>query len=120
MARSVWKGPFVDGYLLKKAEAARSSGRHDVIKTWSRRSTILPQFVGLTFGVHNGHKHIPVMVTEEMVGHKFGEFAPTRMFYGHSSDRKAKRAAGPVAPGAAPAAPGTAAAAAPAGGTSQG
>jgi small subunit ribosomal protein S19 len=97
MARSVWKGPFVDGYLLKKAEAARSAGRHDVIKTWSRRSTILPQFVGLTFGVHNGHKHIPVLVTEEMVGHKLGEFAPTRTFHGHSGDKKAKRAA----PGAA-------------------
>jgi small subunit ribosomal protein S19 len=66
--------------------------RHDVIKTWSRRSTIMPQFVGLTFGVHNGHKHIPVMVTEEMVGHKFGEFSPTRTFHGHSADRKAKRA----------------------------
>jgi small subunit ribosomal protein S19 len=92
MARSVWKGPFVDGYLLKKAEAARASGRHDVIKTWSRRSTILPQFVGLTFGVHNGHKHIPVLVTEEMVGHKLGEFAPTRTFHGHSGDKKAKRA----------------------------
>ena len=74
MARSVWKGPFVDGYLLKKAEAARSSGRNEVIKIWSRRSTILPQFVGLTFGVYNGQKHIPVMVTEDMVGHKFGEF----------------------------------------------
>src|SRR5207245_5170174 len=120
MSRSVWKGPFVDGYLLKKAEAARSSGRHDVIKTWSRRSTILPQFVGLTFGVYNGHKHIPVLVTEEMVGHKFGEFSPTRMFYGHSSDRKAKRAAGPAAPGAA-AAPAAAAPAAPgSGGGSQG
>jgi small subunit ribosomal protein S19 len=103
MARSVWKGPFVDGYLLKKAETSRASGRHEMIKIWSRRSTILPQFVGLTFGVYNGQKHIPVMVTEEMVGHKFGEFAPTRMFYGHSSDRKAKRAsAGPAA--AAPAA----------------
>jgi small subunit ribosomal protein S19 len=97
MARSVWKGPFVDGYLLKKAEASRSLGRHDVIKTWSRRSTILPQFVGLTFGVHNGHKHIPVMVTEEMVGHKLGEFAPTRTFHGHSSDKKAKRSPGPGA-----------------------
>ncbi len=85
MARSVWKGPFVDGYLLKKAETARSSGRHEVIKIWSRRSTILPQFVGLTFGVHNGQKHIPVLVTEEMVGHKFGEFAPTRTFHGHSA-----------------------------------
>ena len=109
MTRSVWKGPFVDGYLLKKAEAARSSGRHEMIKIWSRRSTILPQFVGLNFGVYNGQKHIPVLVTEEMVGHKFGEFAPTRMFYGHSSDRKAKRMA--AAPGAAgaPAAPGAAA-----------
>src|SRR5260370_39367243 len=118
MVRSVWKGPFVVGYLLKKAEKPRSSGRHDMIKMWSRRSTILPQFVGLPFGVYNGQKHIPVMVTEEMFGHKFGEFAPTRTFYGHSSDRKAKRAA-PVAPGAAPAAPGTAAPA-PASGTSQG
>jgi small subunit ribosomal protein S19 len=100
MSRSVWKGPFVDGYLLKKAEAARSSGRHDVIKIWSRRSTILPQFVGLTFGVYNGHKHLPVMVTEEMVGHKFGEFAPTRTFLGHASDRKAKRTTGaPAAAG---------------------
>ena len=109
MARSIWKGPFVDGYLLKKAEASRSSGRHEMIKIWSRRSTILPQFVGLTFGVYNGQKHIPVMVTEEMVGHKFGEFSPTRVFYGHSSDRKAKRA-GPAVPGV-PAAPATGAAA---------
>src|SRR3954463_12759577 len=103
MTRSVWKGPFVDGYLLKKAEAARASGRKDVIKTWSRRSTILPQFVGVTFGVYNGQKHIPVLVTEEMVGHKLGEFAPTRTFQGHSSDRKAKRP--PSAGGAAAAAP---------------
>jgi small subunit ribosomal protein S19 len=112
MARSVWKGPFVDGYLLKKAETSRASGRHEMIRIWSRRSTILPQFVGLTFGVYNGQKHIPVLVNEEMVGHKFGEFAPTRMFYGHSSDRKAKRAAGPAVPGAAApaAAPATAAA----------
>ena len=91
MTRSVWKGPFVDGYLLKKAEAVRESGRNDVIKTWSRRSTILPQVVGLNFGVHNGQKHIPVLVTEEMVGHKFGEFAPTRTYYGHAADKKAKR-----------------------------
>ncbi|MGC6511248.1 MAG: 30S ribosomal protein S19 [Parvibaculales bacterium] len=91
MARSVWKGPFVDGYLLKKADAVRESGRNDVIKTWSRRSTILPNFVGLTFGVHNGQKHIPVLVTEEMVGHKFGEFAPSRTYYGHGADKKAKR-----------------------------
>ena len=97
MSRSVWKGPFVDGYLLKKADASRASGRHEMIKIWSRRSTILPQFVGLTFGVYNGQKHIPVNVTEEMVGHKFGEFSPTRTFYGHTSDRKAKRSTGPCA-----------------------
>lgn len=104
MARSVWKGPFVDGYLLKKADAARASGRHEVIKIWSRRSTILPQFVGLVFGVYNGQKHIPVQVTEEMVGHKFGEFAPTRTFFGHSSDRKATRKPAGAAAGGAPAA----------------
>ena len=91
MVRSVWKGPFVEASLLKKADAARASGRHDVIKIWSRRSTILPQFVGLTFGVHNGHKFVPVLVTENMVGHKFGEFAPTRTYYGHGADKKAKR-----------------------------
>jgi len=91
MARSVSKGPFVDGYILKKAETARSSGRKDVIKMWSRRSTILPQFVGLTFGVHNGRKHIPVLISEDMVGHKFGEFAPTRTYQGHTADKKAKR-----------------------------
>ena len=91
MARSVWKGPFVDGYMLKKAEASRESGRKEVIKTWSRRSTILPQFVGLTFGVHYGQKFIPVLVTENMIGHKFGEFAPTRTYYGHAADKKAKR-----------------------------
>ena len=91
MTRSVWKGPFVDGYLLKKADTAQASGRKDVIKTWSRRSTILPQFVGLTFGVHNGHKHVPVHVNEDMVGMKFGEFSPTRSFPGHAADKKAKR-----------------------------
>ncbi len=91
MSRSVWKGPFVDGYLLKKAEAAQASGRRDVIKMWSRRSTILPQFVGLTFGVYNGHKHVPVAVTEDMIGQKFGEFAPTRTYYGHAADKKSKR-----------------------------
>ena len=79
------------GMLLKKAEAARASGRNDVIKTWSRRSTILPQFVGLTFGVYNGQKFVPVLVTENMVGQKFGEFSPTRTYYGHAADRKAKR-----------------------------
>jgi small subunit ribosomal protein S19 len=92
MARSVWKGPFVDGYLLKKAEVTCASGRNEIIKTWSRRSTILPQFVGLTFGVYNGHKFLPVLVTENMIGHKFGEFAPTRTFHGHAADKKAKRA----------------------------
>ena len=91
MARSVWKGPFVDAYLLKKANVSRESGRNDVIKTWSRRSTIMPQFVGLTFGVHNGHKFVPVMVTDQMVGHKLGEFAPTRTYYGHAADKKARR-----------------------------
>ena len=91
MARSVWKGPFVDSYLLKKAEVARASGRNDVIKPWSRRSTILPQFVGLTFGVYNGHKFIPVLVTENMVGQKFGEFSPTRTYFGHQADRKSRR-----------------------------
>jgi len=91
MARSVWKGPFVDGYVLKKAEAARQSGRKDVVRIWSRRSTILPQFVGLTFGVYNGRKFTPVLVTENMVGHKFGEFAPTRTFHGHAGDKRARR-----------------------------
>src|SRR5581483_2413015 len=105
MTRSVWKGPFVDGYLLRKAEAARASGRHEMIKICSRRSTILPQFVGWNFGVYNGQKHIPVLVTEEMVGHKYGEFAAGRMFYGHSSVRKAQRAGAPGAPAASGAAP---------------
>ncbi len=91
MSRSVWKGPFVDGYLLKKAEAVKESGRRDVIKMWSRRSTILPQFVGLTFGVHNGKKHVPVTVSEDMVGHKFGEFSPTRTYTGHGADKKGKK-----------------------------
>ncbi len=91
MSRSVWKGPFVDSYVLKKAEAARESGRKDVIKIWSRRSTILPQFVGLTFGVYNGQKHIPVLVSEDMIGQKFGEYSPTRTYYGHAADKKAKR-----------------------------
>ncbi len=88
MSRSVWKGPFVDGYLLKKAEAARGATRNQVIQTWSRRSTILPQFIGLTFAVYNGKKFIPVLVSEEMVGHKFGEFSPTRTFNGHTADKK--------------------------------
>jgi small subunit ribosomal protein S19 len=92
VSRAVWKGPFVDGYLLKKADTVRESGRREVIKTWSRRSTILPQFVGLTFGVHNGRKFIPVFVTENMIGHKLGEFSLTRTFHGHSGDKKAERA----------------------------
>ena len=91
MARSVWKGPFFDRYLLKKVESVKASGRKDVIKTWSRRSTIIPHFVGYTFGVHNGKKFIPVLVTENMVGHKLGEFAPTRTYYGHGADKKAKK-----------------------------
>lgn len=92
MARSVWKGPFVDRHLLKKVETMRDAARKEVIKTWSRRSTILPNFVGLTFGVHNGKKFIPVLVTDQMIGHKLGEFAPTRAFGGHvgksSADKK--------------------------------
>jgi len=91
VARSVWKGPFVDGYLLRKAETARATGRKEVIRTWSRRSTILPQFVGLTFGVYNGRKFIPVLVTENMVGHKLGEFSPTRTYHGHTADKKVRR-----------------------------
>lgn len=91
MARSVWKGPFIDRYLLKKIEEARASGKNMVIKTWSRRSTILPNMIGLTFGVHNGHKFIPVLVTDQMIGHKLGEFAPTRSYRGHGADKKAGR-----------------------------
>ena len=89
MARSVKKGPFVDLHLLKKVEAAASSGDKRPIKTWSRRSTILPDFVGLTIAVHNGKQHIPVYVSENMVGHKLGEFALTRTFKGHAADKKA-------------------------------
>ncbi|MCV0382084.1 30S ribosomal protein S19 [Qipengyuania spongiae] len=92
MARSVWKGPFVELSLLKKAqEAQEANTSNKPIKTWSRRSTILPDFVGLTFSVYNGHKFIPVSVSEEMVGHKLGEFAPTRTFPGHAADKKGKR-----------------------------
>jgi small subunit ribosomal protein S19 len=91
MARAVWKGPFVDGYLLEKADQARASGKNQIIKTWSRRSTILPQFVGLVFGVYNGKKFIPVSVNEDMIGHKLGEFAPTRTFIAHSTEKKAEK-----------------------------
>src|ERR1700712_1286873 len=91
MARSVWKGPFVDLHLLKKAETAQDTNARAPIKTWSRRSTILPQFVGLTFSVYNGRKFVPVSVNEDMVGMKLGEFAPTRYFPGHAADKKGKR-----------------------------
>ena len=90
MARSLKKGPFVDDHLLKKVRKARETKSRQIIKTWSRRSTILPEFVGLTFAVHNGRRFIPVFVTEEMVGHKLGEFAPTRTFYGHAGDKKTR------------------------------
>jgi small subunit ribosomal protein S19 len=88
MGRSLKKGPFIDGYLLKKVEAVDSAQKKTVIKTWSRRSTIFPQFVGHTFGVYDGRKHVPVYVTEDMVGHKLGEFAPTRTYKGHDDDKK--------------------------------
>lgn len=88
MSRSLKKGPFIDGYLLKKVEELNQSNKKVVIKTWSRRSTIFPQFIGHTVAVYDGKKHIPVYVTEEMVGHKFGEFAPTRNYRGHDDDKK--------------------------------
>ena len=92
MARSIKKGPYVATHLEKKVDAINEGkNKKGVIKTWSRRSTILPQFVGLTFGVYNGSKHVPVSVNEDMVGHKFGEFSPTRTYYGHGADKKAKR-----------------------------
>lgn len=90
MARSVKKGPYIEEKLLKKARKADETGSRTVIKTWSRRSTIVPELLGHTFAVHNGKKFIPVYVTENMVGHKLGEFAPTRTFYGHAGDRKSK------------------------------
>jgi small subunit ribosomal protein S19 len=90
MARSLKKGPFVDGHLRRKVKAARDGGANRVIKTWSRRSTVIPEMIGVTFAVHNGKQFIPVYVTEQMIGHKLGEFAPTRTFRGHAADRKAK------------------------------
>jgi small subunit ribosomal protein S19 len=90
MARSIKKGPFVDSHVINKVKEARRTKETRVIKTWSRRSTIIPEMVGLTFAVHNGKKFIPVFLTEEMVGHKLGEFSPTRTFHGHSGDRKTK------------------------------
>jgi small subunit ribosomal protein S19 len=103
MARSVKKGPFIDKHLLNKVLEAQRNKSKKVIKTWSRRSTVLPEMVGLTFAVHQGKKFVPVFVTENMVGHKMGEFAPTRTFHGHSGDRKV--AAKPGAPMGAPGAP---------------
>jgi small subunit ribosomal protein S19 len=103
VARSIKKGPFCDDHLVKKVQTARQSQKREVIKTWSRRSTVLPDFVGLTFAVHNGKKFIPVYVTENMVGHKLGEFSTTRTFHGHTpADKKAEGGAAP-ATGAAPA-----------------
>ena len=90
MARSIHKGPFVDSGLLKKVATARETGKKTIINTWSRRSTIMPEFVGITFGVHNGRRFIPVLISENMVGHKLGEFSPTRTFFSHSSEKKAK------------------------------
>ena len=90
MSRSLKKGPFVDSHLMKKVETASASRDKKPIKTWSRRSTILPEFVGYTFAVHNGKKFVPVFVSENMVGHKLGEFSPTRTFYGHGADKKSK------------------------------
>ncbi len=90
MPRSVSKGPFIDDHLQKKVEEALASKSKKIIQTWSRRSTITPDFVGLTFAVHNGKKFVPVFVTENMVGHKLGEFSPTRTFYGHAGDKKSK------------------------------
>ena len=91
MPRSLKKGPFVDDHLMKKVDVQNEKGTKNVIKTWSRRSMIIPDMLGHTLAVHNGNKHIPVSVSEEMVGHKFGEFAPTRTYYGHGADKKAKR-----------------------------
>ena len=110
MARSIKKGPFIDQYLIKKVETAKAQNDRKVIKTWSRRSTIIPDMVGITFAVHNGKKFIPVYVTETMVGHKLGEFAITRTFHGHTpADKKAAEgapaAAAPAAGGAKPSAP---------------
>lgn len=91
MPRSIKKGPFCDDHLMKKVEAEKASGKNKVIQTWSRRSTVFPDFVGCTIGVYNGREHVPVHITEDMVGHKLGEFAPTRAYRGHGKDKKAKR-----------------------------
>ena len=102
MARSVKKGPFVDPHLIKKIDTISESRQKQVIRTWSRRSTVTPEMVGLTIGVHNGRKFIPVFVSENMVGHKLGEFSPTRTFFAHSGDRKAEAKETTGAPSAAP------------------
>ena len=91
MPRSLFKGPFVDTHLLKKVEAAAANNERRPIKTWSRRSMVMPEMVGLTIAIHNGRQHVPVLINEDMVGHKLGEFAPTRTYRGHAADRKAKR-----------------------------
>jgi small subunit ribosomal protein S19 len=91
MVRLIKKGPFVDGHLVKKVEVATATRDRKPIKTWSRRSTILPNFIGLTIAVHNGKQHVPVLISENMVGHKLGEFALTRTFKGHAADKKAKK-----------------------------
>ncbi|MEF8793499.1 30S ribosomal protein S19 [Thiohalorhabdus sp.] len=91
MPRSIKKGPFVDDHLLKKVDSATVAGEKKPIKTWSRRSTITPEMIGLTIAVHNGRQHVPVAINENMVGHKLGEFAPTRLFRGHKVDKKARR-----------------------------
>src|SRR5262249_60442589 len=102
MARSIKKGPFIDQHLMTKVLEAQRTKSKKVLKTWSRRSTILPEMVGVTFAVHNGKKFLPVFVTENMVGHKLGEFAPTRTFHGHSGDRKAAAGGAPGGPGGGP------------------
>jgi small subunit ribosomal protein S19 len=104
MARSIKKGPFIDAHLMKKVTEAQRQKSKKVLKTWSRRSTIIPEMVQLTFAVHNGRKFVPVFVTENMVGHKLGEFSPTRTFHGHSGDRKAASGPGPAPAGASAAA----------------
>ena len=91
MPRSLYKGPFVDTHLMKKVEAASAANERRPIRTWSRRSMVVPEMVGLTIAIHNGRQHVPVLINEDMVGHKLGEFAPTRTYRGHAADRKAKR-----------------------------
>tara|TARA_B100002049_G_scaffold172181_1_gene130121 strand:+ start:97 stop:456 length:360 start_codon:yes stop_codon:yes gene_type:complete len=108
LVRSIHKGPFVDSSLLKKVATARETGKKTIINTWSRRSTIMPEFVGITFGVHNGRRFIPVLISENMVGHKLGEFSPTRTFFSHSTEKKAKTTERPgQRPGPGSAAPAT-------------